>query len=79
MARFNPKWIIGRTIVGVDMRRFSTGRTSYGTVAHDPVITFDNGAVIYFTTEETEIGEYGTAITYVPPPPKKRRKRKEEE
>lgn len=78
MARFNPKWIIGRTIVACDMRPFQANDpTLKGTkeTAHDPVITLDNGAKLYFQTEETEIGEYGTSVVYVPP---RKKKHKEE-
>lgn len=30
----------------------------------DPIIFFTDGSSIKFATEETEVGEYGTAIAY---------------
>jgi len=71
MARnINPKWLIGRTIVAVDMRPFDSRMDNK--TAYDPLITLDNGAQLTFTTQETDTGEYGTAISYHPKP--KRRK-----
>jgi hypothetical protein len=63
--RFNPKWIIGRTIVAVDMKPFSDGR---GGTVHDPAFTLDNGAKVSFITEETYDRDYGVNILYLPPP-----------
>lgn len=31
---------------------------------HSPEIELDNGAILTFTTEETNHGDYGTACTY---------------
>ena len=66
MANLNPRWLIGRKIVKVEMQPFQArpneGRLS--PVAHDPVIWLDNGAHLTFTTEETECGVYGTSISY---------------
>ena len=52
--------LIGRRIVAVAMRRQWDGvrREWY----YDPVLTLDNGKRIWFITQETEIGEYGTKI-----------------
>lgn len=63
---FNPKWIIGKTIAKVDMRPFEAGEYARMSTAHDPIITFTDGSRIWFTTEETEVGAYGTAIGYAP-------------
>ena len=67
--RFNPKWIIGKTVASVEMNPFPKGslRESRSGVAHQPCITFTDGSRIWFSTEETE-GDYGTAIAYVKPP-----------
>jgi hypothetical protein len=65
MAGFNPKWIIGRKIIAVEMHPFE-GENHL--TAHAPVITLDNGARIFFVTEETGLSEYGTAICYRPAP-----------
>lgn len=62
MAGFNPRWIRGKTVESVDMRVFDDGR---GCVAHNPMIRFTDGSFIFFVTEETESGEYGTDVVYV--------------
>lgn len=63
---FNPKWIVGKTIAKVDMRPFEAGEPTRMGMAHDPIIIFTDGSHIWFTTEETEVGEYGTSISYAP-------------
>lgn len=70
MRHFKPKWIVGKTVASVDMGRFSDGR---GGTAHTPVIEFTDGSKILFSTEETDVGEYGTSILYLPPPKPERR------
>ena len=69
--KFNPRWIIGKTVATVDMRTFP-GRDN--AIAHDPIITFTDGSSIQFQTEE--IGDefcsptgdmYGTSILYRKP------------
>lgn len=62
MRGFNPRWIIGRTIVDVKTHPFDDCR---GGTAHKPEITLDNGATIEFLTEETDTGDYGTDIIYL--------------
>lgn len=62
---FNPKWIIGKTVAKVDMRVFRKEEFGRST-ATDPIIIFTDGSRITFTTQETEIGTYGTAINYYP-------------
>lgn len=67
-ARFNPRWIIGKTIASVEMRPFdATGpdETIRRERAHNPLITFTDGSSIAFQTEET-CDEYGTDIVYIP-------------
>lgn len=61
---FNPKWVIGRTITGVQMNPFSDGR---GGTVHDPTFILDNGARLRFQTQETNDLEYGTQVLYIPP------------
>lgn len=51
--------LVGRTIVAIDFRPFSDGR---GGGATAPKITLDNGRALWFTTQETDVGDYGTAI-----------------
>lgn len=70
MADLNPKWIIGKRVVRVDLNAFKDGR---GQTCHKPRIWFEDGSHIHFTTEEVEGGgDYGTAISYWKPPKKAR-------
>lgn len=58
-----PRDLIGRTIVEVAFRPFqSRPHTDPRARAHSPLITLDNGNRLFFVTEETECGEYGTKI-----------------
>lgn len=61
------QWLVGKTIESVDFNPFGSGKIdSRGNeiIAHDPVIRFTDGSVIWFVTQETEAGLYGTAIAY---------------
>ena len=49
----------GRKIVGVKLRPFSDGR---GGKATSPLLVLDNGKTVWFTVDETEVGEYGVCI-----------------
>lgn len=65
---FNPKWIVGKTIERVEMNPFKAGSDENPRMlAHAPRIHFSDGSWIYFHTEETEVGEYGTDIGYAKP------------
>ncbi len=55
--------LIGRRIIGVEWRPFPDGK---GRTATNPALILDNGRRVYFTTQETEIGEYGTEIGITP-------------
>jgi hypothetical protein len=68
------KALIGRTIVAVEFNPFSDGR---GGTAHDPRLTLDNGRCIYFSTEETDIGEYGICMMISERPRKSRARRRQ--
>ena len=59
--RFDPRWIVGKTVARVEMHPVSDGR---GGTSHNPVITFTDGSFIRFETEETEDLLYGTMIVY---------------
>lgn len=59
----SARQLVGRTIVAFDARPFDSGKKS---VAHRPHITLDDGGVLYFVTEETEGGDYGTFIGKTP-------------
>jgi len=65
----SAKLLVGRRIVGYEPHPFeSREHPELGSqVAHFPVLTLDNGARLTFATEETEVGEYGTAIIYHAP------------
>lgn len=58
---FQARWIVGKTVAKVEMNPTDDGR---GHKAHNPVITFTDGSKITFVTQETERGEYGTAVVY---------------
>jgi len=53
--------LIGRKIIAVDLRRFHTGRHD-APWSTDPILTLDNGRKLYFSTQETEVGEYGVEL-----------------
>ena len=53
------KALVGRAIVDVDFQPFPDRK---GGTAHRPRLTLDDGRVLYFVTEETEVGDYGTSI-----------------
>lgn len=63
--RATKRALIGHTIVGVDFGPFPDGR---GGTAQQPHLTLDNGRQVWFTTEETDTGEYGTRIIITPFP-----------
>lgn len=52
MLRFDPRWVIGKTIADVQMRPFPDGR---GRTAHDPRIVFTDGSRITFHVQETDV------------------------
>jgi hypothetical protein len=52
--------LIGRKIVAVDLgRQWDKERKVW---FHQPRLTLDNGRRVWFMTEETETGDYGTKI-----------------
>ena len=53
--------LVGRRIVRVRLNPFADGRGGW---AYQPAIYLDNGTVVSFMTDETEIGEYGTQLLY---------------
>jgi hypothetical protein len=59
----NPKHLVGKRIVRVDMRPFKTGDRGAERTCHDPLIELDDGSVLRFWVEETESGDtYGIGI-----------------
>lgn len=48
--------LIGRTIVDFRLNPFRDGR---GGTAHNPEIVLDDGSVLRFVTEETDVDDYG--------------------
>jgi hypothetical protein len=74
MTLATARLLVGRTIVAVDLRPFSAEIAGEpGVMAHDPILTLDNGARITFLTEETECGSYGVKPLYHPKPKRTRR------
>lgn len=63
---FNPNWLKGKTIERVEMNPFSA-RELVDETAHRPVVFFTDGSYIWFSAEETDLGEYGVDISYSPP------------
>ena len=59
----NSRLLVGRTITSVELR---TRRTEQGQI-HDPVITLDNGARVFFVVQETDEMEYGIKPLYLKP------------
>lgn len=60
---FNPKWIIGKTIISVVMNT-EKAREHGNEVFHNPIINFSDGSSISFIGEETDFGIYGVGIVY---------------
>lgn len=54
--------LIGRTIVGVELREFDNGRRGK---ACNPMLRLDDGRVLFFIVQETEVGEYGIALELI--------------
>lgn len=64
--RFNPKWIIGKTVASVEMNTLRDGSTT-GHASHNPVIHFSDGSRIWFTVIEGSDkygNEYGLSVGY---------------
>lgn len=59
--------LVGRTIVAVDLQRFSDGKGGW---AFDPVLTLDNGRRLGFSVQETDTGEYGVELLLSAPAPR---------
>lgn len=70
----DPRWLVGRTIVGYTNGTDDENVTNAGEASHDPTIILDNGARLTFIAEELESGDgYGIFPMYLPP--RKERKR----
>jgi hypothetical protein len=60
---FNPRHVIGRRIVAVEMNTVKVKDEGYGGRMHDPRITLDDGSTLRFVVEEHPEGaEYGVNI-----------------
>jgi len=61
------RWLAGRRIVRVEMHPFPDGRGRDSPLprgqATAPCFFLDDGQVVTFYTQETEVGEYGTGIS----------------
>jgi hypothetical protein len=64
--------LLGRRIVAVNWRSFKRAfePTRLGK-ATDPLLTLDNGRTIWFTVDETDVGEYGVCISISQPKEKR--------
>ncbi len=63
MMKARKRDLIGRRIVAVDWRPFQAAPETFPRLmAHFPRLMLDNGRELYFVTEETEVGEYGTRV-----------------
>ena len=64
--------LVGRTITAVEGEaHWDDTRKRW---IHQPTLTLDDGRAVWFVTEESDIGEYGTEICISPkpkPPPHK--------
>lgn len=56
------RYLVGRTIVAVDLRPFESGRHRRLHVTTDPVFTLDDGSRLRFFVCETEGTEYGVEL-----------------
>lgn len=70
MVTARKSHLVGRTITAVEFRPFNATPDGKGGTAHNPRITLDNGRELFFLTEETEVGEYGTMICITDPVPR---------
>lgn len=62
MKKFNPAWIVGKTVAAVDMNPTQGHGLGIGTL-HHPVITFTDGSSIKMGAVEGE-DEDGVSISY---------------
>ena len=62
--------LVGRTIVRVELNPFSDERAGGAGVAYDPSLILDDGTLVRFVVQETEVGEYG-AVPRVHPASRK--------
>ena len=74
ISTFNPskalkKYVVGHKIVRVSLNRFpSLNHFGKGRDwAFNPNIVLDNGASLWFNTQETQTGDYGTNVIVIVP------------
>lgn len=72
MATLQPRWVVGKRVVAVDMRPFGDGK---GGTTYDPVLRFEGGSSLAFVVAETEGSEYGVDPVCVPAPRRRGGKR----
>ena len=56
--------LVGRKIVGFKANPFADGR---GGLAHDPALVLDDGSILRFVVEETDVHEYGVFVRRILP------------
>lgn len=59
----HESWIEGKRVAVVRWRPFEDGR---GGTTYNPVLHFEDGSILTFVAEETDVGEYGVRPVYVP-------------
>lgn len=64
--------LIGKRIIGFSPNPFPDGR---GTTAHNPHLYLDDGSVLIFVTEETDLGVYGVFMSRATSPDTQRTRR----
>jgi len=64
-AKETARALRGRRIVRVEMRPFSTG-VRLNPWSYAPRLTLDDGTLVTFSVDETEIGEYGISVNVHP-------------
>ena len=73
--------MVGRTIVRVQLRPFNpetAGQRDGDPYATNPLVYLDDGSVLAFYTQETEIGEYGIGIWRKTAKPKRKPRAKKD-
>lgn len=65
---FNPRWLLGRTIVAVELNRFRARESPDDrTMTSNPTLFLDNGASLSFFVDETDGDGYGISLIYTSP------------
>lgn len=69
----SARLLVGRTIVGFELRSFDVGHHRRRGLTHDPLFVLDNGSRVAFMVDETENERYGIRPLYFPATPTRKR------